>query len=73
MNRNIQVAGGKENKNDSASSGERKRKSPNQDASVLGYGLREARLKLVERTWKDLTERVKSPYTKVRGSEQDPE
>ena len=38
-----------------------------------GSDCHQARGKLVERTWKDLTKRVKSPYTKADRSRQDPE
>ena len=46
---------------DFVSSGERKRKSPNQNACILGFGLHTLRVRLAERSWKDRPERVKAP------------
>ena len=46
---------------DSGSSGERTRKSPNQSASTLGFGLHWLFMSLAERSWKDRPERVKAP------------
>ena len=46
---------------DSVSSGERKRKSPNQRACMLGFGLHTLQMRLAERSWKDRPERVKAP------------
>ena len=46
---------------DFVSSGERKRKSPNQNACILGFGLHTLRMSLAERSWKDRPERVRAP------------
>ena len=49
---------------DFVSSGERKRKSPNLNACIQGFGLHTLRTSLAERSWEDRPERVKAPYAK---------
>ena len=46
---------------DFLSSGERKGKSPNQSACILGFGLHNLHNSLTERNWEDRPERVKAP------------
>ena len=58
---------------DSGSSGERTRKSPNQSACTLGFGLHTLLTTLAEWSWEDQPKRVKAPYAKEELGQQDPE
>ena len=58
---------------DSGSSGERTRKSPNQSACTLGFGLHTLLTSLAEWSWEDQPKRVKAPYAKDKLGQQDPE
>ena len=57
---------------DSGSSGERTRKSPNQSACTLGFGLQTLLTILAEWSWEDQPKRVKAPYSKLEESERNP-
>ena len=73
-NRNIQVPGGRENNSDTASSGERKRRSPNRRrrgaAGVEGPAQMEARR--TGTVWKGGPQRVRAPYGQARASQPGP-
>ena len=55
------------------SSGERKRKSPNRDACIPGFGLQELPASVGEWFWESHPEGVKGPYPKREQGQQDPE
>ena len=66
--------GEKERKLDSASSGERTRKSLNRNTCIPGFLTAFKILrKLTERFWESRPQRVKAPYVKADETEQDPE